>query len=184
MDYHMKGTVVETLFPQSYLVDEVEEQLPHNGKIKNVIQGRKLCDKTIAHDSITQRMSLITSKIRTFDFYFGENRWQAESGCDFGEASFTQLISVHLNESNIVSNIEDGKFKKLSIELHAKHPYFDFIKIQCVLSLQNNPSNVKHICYLEIKAKNATVTVDGKVLAAKLDGGWSIQFVTTLPWCV
>ena len=163
----MKGTVVENFFPQSYLVDEVEEQLPHNGKIKNVIQGRKLCDKTIAHDSITQRMSLITSKITTFGFYFGENHWQAESGCDFGEASFTQLISVRLNKSDIVSNIKNGKFKKLSIELDAKHPYFDSIKIQCVLSLQNNPSNVKHICYLEVKAKNATAIVDKEVLAAK-----------------
>jgi len=48
--------------------------------------------------------------------------------------------------------------------------------VQCVLSLQKNPSNVKHICYLEVKAPNSTATLtrNGVHIPFIKDGVWSI----------
>eukprot|EP01036_Dinobryon_divergens_P027443 gene27443-36219_t len=143
----------ERMFPMSYLVDYVAEQPPHNGKIK-AIPTKNFGDKTIAKDSITQRMFLITANIlEEMEFTFSKNPWEKETGCDFGDS--TQLISFKFNGIESVSNSEDSKLESkqtLSIKLSEKHPYFDSIRVQCVLSLQNNPSNVKHICYLEVKA--------------------------------
>eukprot|EP01036_Dinobryon_divergens_P028163 gene28163-37063_t len=184
-DYHqeceraqMDGKVQEFLFPRSYLIDSVEERLPHNGKIKGIFKGG-LCDKTIGSDSITQRMLLITANIETFEFSFGDNPWMTDMDVNLG---FPQLLSFRLNELEVVSNCTgeaDDKFEKLSVTLAKDHPYFDSIRVQCVLSLQNNPSNVKHICYLEVTAKNSTATLGGVQLPTNKDGKWSIG--TQLP---
>jgi len=71
MDYHkfyetfqMKAKICELLFPRSYLVDSVEERPPYNGKKGN---------KTIAADSITQRIMLISANSLTYNFEFDKN---------------------------------------------------------------------------------------------------------------
>eukprot|EP01036_Dinobryon_divergens_P029663 gene29663-38789_t len=186
LDYHqecerdkMTGKIHEFMFPRSYLVDEVEERPPYNGKIKGFAKGG-LCEKTVACDSITQRMLLITANIKKYDFVFGKNPW-VEKGCDFGKDDFVQLLSFRLNDLEVVSNCGsevDLDLQRLSIKLHEDHPYFDSIRVQCVISLQNNPSNVKHICYMEVTAKNSTATLGGKPLPIN-DGVWS--FGTPLP---
>ena len=170
-NYQMAGKIHEALFPRSYLIESVEEWLPHNGKVKGLFSGG-LCDKTISSDSITQRMLLITAKIETFEFSFGKNPWAADMKFNLG---FPQLLSFRLNELEVVSNCgEEGEnFDKLSVALDADHPYFDSIRVQCVLSLQNNPSNVKHICFLEVTAKYSTASLGGDPLSSEV-GKWSI----------
>ena len=168
----MAGKIQEFLFPRSYLSDSVEERLPYNGKVKDVFKGG-LCDKTIGSDSITQRMLLITSNIETFEFSFGKNPWLPDMEDNLG---FPQLLSFRLNELEVVSNCageEDEKFEKLSFTLMKQFPYFDSIRMQCVLSLQNNPSNVKHICYMEVTAKNSTAIL-GEKQHSNADEKWSI----------
>ena len=68
----MTGKIHEFVFPRSYLIDYVEEWPPYNGKVKGLFKGG-ICDKTIASDSLTRRMLLITSKIKTVEFTFGKN---------------------------------------------------------------------------------------------------------------
>eukprot|EP01036_Dinobryon_divergens_P032816 gene32816-42482_t len=187
MDYHrvcesgqMDSKIREFLFPRSYLVESVDEWAPYNGKIKhNNLEGVK----TIASDSITQRMLLITANITTFDFTFGKHKslFRVEEPLSNSETGSTsnglaQLTSFRLNESEIISNSIDEVYKDLeclSIHLHENHQFFDSIRVQCVLSLQNNPSNVKHICYLEVTAKNSTAKL-GDELHPNKDGKWSI----------
>ena len=171
----MSEQIHEFMFPRSYLVDYVQERPPYNGKITKIPNG-DLGYKTIANDSITQRMFLITANTHRLEFSFSKNPWEWETGCNFGD-DFTQLISFKFNDIESVSNsngsIPISETLSLSIELDQKYPYFEHIRVQCVLSLQNNPSNVKHICYLEVKARNSTATLGGTLLPLK-DGVWSI----------
>jgi len=87
----MTGKIHEFVFPRSYLIDYVEERPPYNGKVRNLFNGG-ICDKTIASDSITQRMFLITSNIKTVEFRFGLMH------------DITQLLYFQLNGSEVVSN--------------------------------------------------------------------------------
>eukprot|EP01036_Dinobryon_divergens_P029662 gene29662-38788_t len=164
----VKNRVCEFLFPLSYLVDEVEERIPYNGTKLNMF-NKGFRNKTVAQDSVTQRMLLITAKVTTFEFGFAKNPWHKGSGCE------SQLLSFRLNESEVVSNYGESEesLQKLVIKLDKDHPYLDSLKVQCVLSLQNNPRNVKHICFLEVAAKNATATLNGEYLALT-KGVWKI----------
>jgi hypothetical protein len=167
----MAGKIHEFLFPRSYLIDYVEERPPFNGKVTGIFK-EGICDKAISSDSITQRMLLITSNIKTVEFTFGQNAWVKNTGSYLG---FMQLLSFRLNGSEVVSNFAktDGDFQRLSVTLDEYQPFFSSIKVQCVLSLEKNPSNVKHICYLEITAQNSKATLDGKPLPYN-NGVWSI----------
>ena len=164
----MAGKILEFVFPRSYLVDYVEGRVPNNGKIKGLFNGR-ICDKTIACDSLTQRMLLITSNISTVEFSFGKNPWEIDMPLP------DQLLYLRLNELEVVSNCSEAHkdFLKLSVTLCKDHPYFTSIRVQCVLSLQKNPNNVKHICYLEVTSPNSTAIINGEVKTGK-DGMWYI----------
>ena len=177
----MEGKIQELIFPKSYLVDHVGERLPHNGKIKTIGET-ELGYKTIANDSITQKMFLITKNVHELEFTFSKNPWEFETGSNFG--NFNQLISLKFRDIEVSnseissSDIPSLKPQTLAITLHDEHPYLDSIRMQCVLSLQNNPSNVKHICFLEVFAENSKATLGGQPHPNK-DGKWSIG--TPLP---
>ena len=139
------------MFPTAYLVHRVEERAPFNGRISNAVPDSIFRDRTVFYDTIIQKMLLITGNARKFKFQFGENPWP-ETG---SEHNLSQLTSVVLDdEKESVSNtvVETGG---TYFTLDDYYQYFSSIEIQCFVSLQDNPSNSKHICFLELKAEKS-----------------------------
>eukprot|EP01036_Dinobryon_divergens_P029664 gene29664-38791_t len=189
--------VRERLFPTNYLVDEVEERKPYNGKNTKLFKDTGFLFKTIANKSITKRMFLITANVKELEFTFSDNPFDDFKG--ELQLGFQQLTQVKLGNDNVfnesiaekkevsaaevkVSNTEGNTGVaevKVSNESDAKntegneptckaeHTIFDTFEIQCVLSLQPDSRNVKHICYLKLTAKGQKDIELGK----PLDGG-------------
>eukprot|EP01036_Dinobryon_divergens_P027445 gene27445-36221_t len=150
IEYHKRRKIHEFLFPRSYLVDDVEKTPPHYGRKRNVL-AIGFGDKTFSPESITQKMLLVTANFTKFTFGFGKNPF----GLDLQDT--TELLSCNFGDF-VVTNATTTPMECLEIELDSNNPYFEYIKVQCMLSLQNPARNVKHICYLELAAKKSTGT--------------------------
>ena len=145
-DSKLKQHYQEFLFPVSYLVDKVvERERDATANCSRNFYGVKN-DQLVSPNTMVQRMMLITAKALKFEFGFAKNL-----GID---KDFKHLASFKLiNESEVVSNIEPGALTdKLEVELDPAFPYFNSIRIQCLISKRRNQ---RHICYIEVSATNA-----------------------------
>lgn len=222
--YEKKQIFREFLFPTSYLVDEVEQRCPFNGRKATAFRGSNLHHKAIYHDSVIQKMLLITGNSKKISLEFQQNPWAKNTG---SKHKLDQLISVILVDDEPLSNAtnsrnndgtilyvaessknNDGFFSNSaesskSIDSLLSNPaesnksndshlsqtddskkhadesdssecvnfqYFESIEIQCLISLQDNPSNCKHICFVKLIGRDYTGSLREVVKGEIIDG--------------